>query len=83
MEPTTNELHLFLGRVEGKLDSVLAAQSAFGERLAKMEWGHVKVAERLTTLETGSTLSKHWAALFISVISMVTVAADHLKGLFH
>ena len=49
-ENTNYELHLFLGRVEGKLDAVITATASVSARVDKVEAG---LAARLDRIEAG------------------------------
>lgn len=83
MTSTDNELHLFLGRVEGKLDSVIAAQTVISTRLDRVDGARQALSERLSVLETRRTTISDWWALVISVCTALAVLYSNTKGLFH
>ena len=64
------DVHLLLGRVDGKLDIVIANQSA---QYAKLEQLGTRVSNaeiRLTTIETFDQSKKSHRALWISLVSV-------------
>jgi len=78
-----NELHLFLGRVEGKLDLLISNQTSLGERIAGVETSVSKANDRLTVLETRRTFGRESLALIISIMAASAAAFGQLKGFFH
>lgn len=83
MTSSDTDLHLFLGRVEGKLDAVIASQAGLSQRITANEATSTAHGERLAVLETQKSTAKHLAALVISVIAMIATVAEHLKGWLH
>lgn len=77
------ELHLFLGRLDGKMDMILANQSGTNHRLDRHE-------DRIEKLESGNAQTKGGASVgsqlitwFISGLALVVSAGTFLKGLIH
>lgn len=83
MSPTDNDIHLFLGRVEGKLDAVITTQASFTSTLERWDDRAAKLSERVTILETRRSVLKEWAALTLSVLATLAAVYANMKGLFH
>jgi hypothetical protein len=83
MTSTDNDLHLFLGRVEGKLDAVITAQAGFTASLERERDARQSLADRVAAVEVRRTTLKEWWALAISVLTACTVIYSNLKGLIH
>jgi len=79
---STPDVHLLLGRVDGKLDVVIANQTA---QYAKLELLGTRVSNaeiRLTTIETFDQSAKtHWA-MWLSVGSIAIALGSLVKAAF-
>lgn len=76
MTSTDNDLHLFLGRVEGKLDLLVSSQSAATEKIGSL-------SERVTSLEARRSAVKEWGAILVSLLAALAATYANLKGFFH
>ena len=84
MTDSSNELHLFLGRVEGKLDAVISSQAGLSQRMSSQDAVLTSHAERIVTLETQKSSAKHVVALTISIFAVIASLFDHLTtGFLH
>lgn len=83
MMASDNELHLFLGRVEGKLDAVITAQASFTARLEREADARQSLSDRLAALEVRRVTVKDWWALLVSIGTACAVIYSNTKGLFH
>lgn len=79
MTTSDYDLHLFLGRVEGKLDAVIASQTALASRLDKGESAHGELRDRVTVLETRRSSLKDWAAHLMALLALALGALPHVK----
>ncbi len=79
---STPDVHLLLGRVDGKLDVVIANQSAQYEKLELLVTRVSQTEIRLTTIETFDQSSKtHWA-MWLSVGSLAVALGSLVKAAF-
>lgn len=73
----TEEIHRSLGRLEGKLDLILAAQKAASDQ-------HSALDNRVRTVETEVTSMKTTSGLIASGASfIVSIGAALLPNIFH
>ena len=78
-----NEIHLILGRVEGKLDSVLTNQTVFAIRISDVEKAIHPLSERIVILETRRSVVRDWIALAAAGAALLYSTWDHIKQVFH
>jgi hypothetical protein len=81
MTDPTNELHLFLGRVEGKLDAAIASLVSLGSHLSETDKAVARVSERVTVIESRLGFGRWLVPILISIAAVCATALDHLKGL--
>lgn len=77
------ELHQGLGRVEGKLDILIASQSSLADKVDGLTSGQSKHGERLTALETRNTQLHVFLGFAFAIIAAVTAIWADVKGFFH
>ncbi len=82
MTTTDTDLHLILGRVEGKLDLVVSTQAAVAARLERNEHHHADLRDRVTVLETRRVSLREWVASVMSAIALAFAAFPHIRELF-
>jgi hypothetical protein len=78
--PETNDY--MLGRIDGKLDTVLQALTSQGERLGTLEQRQADIATRVSVLETQSAGSRQWLSYLISGGAFAVAALNYVKGFF-
>lgn len=79
MTASDNDLHLFLGRVEGKLDAVISQNVALASRIDKSESAAGDLRDRVTVLETRRSSLKEWAAHIMALAALLLGALPHIK----
>ena len=82
--PTTNNVLLLLGRLDGKMDTVLAQMNAQTQRIDGVEAKVSTQDVRLTILETNQSNSKATkAAIFAMVLAVLSSIASLFGGYFN
>ena len=76
----SNELHLLLGRVEGKIDMVLGQQSVHSARIDAQDKRLTDFEARLTAIETTGNLGRANKSLLLSVASVFIAGVALVKG---
>lgn len=77
------ELHQGLGRVEGKLDILIASQSSLADRVVKLGEGHAQHGERITALESRNTSLRSLVGIIIAIAAAAAAIFGNLRGFFH
>jgi hypothetical protein len=80
MGDPTNELHLFLGRVEGKLDAAIASLVALGTHVSETDKTVAKVSERVTIIEAKLESKRGLITILISIAAAAAAIWGNLKG---
>jgi hypothetical protein len=78
--PENNDF--MLGRIDGKLDTVLQALTSQGERLGACEQRQADAATRISVLEAGQGTSRTWLTYLISGGAFCVAALNYAKGFF-
>lgn len=71
-----------LGRIDGKLDTVLQALNQQGERLGAVESKVAESTTRITILETRGGTSRSWLTYLISGGAFAVAALNYVRGFF-
>lgn len=79
----TEDIQFTLGRVEGKLDALIASSAGLTDYVHDLVEDQNKLHTRVTVLETRRSLFKEWGAVMISIASAIAVLYGQFKGLFH
>ena len=72
-------LHMAIGRLDGKIDIMLASQSSLSDRIAEVATKQGEHGERLVALETRSGSIKWSVPVFIAAVAAF---AAIFKGFF-
>ena len=81
MEP---ELIMLIGRMEGKLDTLVTLQTTQNERIGSLENRAAHVETRVTVLETtGSSNRSWWATMGAALVAVVASLASLFGGYFN
>lgn len=84
MDQGQAELVLLLGRLEGKVDTLVSLQTSQGERLTNVENRVSAVETKVTIIESKqSTNSSWWATIGAAVVAVLSAAASLFGGYFN
>lgn len=83
MTDSNTELHLLLGRVEGKVDLILLAQKTDRDRIDTLEEQQRKTAQKVTSLEAKATSAKTWVSSVISALALLFSGLTYFKEHIH
>lgn len=76
-----NKLYLLLGKLDGKLDSLMTAATATSARVDDVEKRVLETEKSITTIKARHTYGKSWLSTIISVAALgVAVVSNFLKG---
>jgi hypothetical protein len=82
-ERSNLELHLLLGRLDGKMDMLLSQQSIHASKMEATDKRLVNLDQRITSLEASKAEGKSNRSYTISIMSIVIAAGAALKGMFY
>lgn len=78
------ELLMLIGRMEGKLDTLVALQATQNERIANLETRTGAVETRVTVIETTTGSNRNWwATMAAALIAVVSASASLFGGYFN
>lgn len=78
------ELLMLIGRMEGKLDTLVTLQTAQNERISVLETRTGAVETRVTVLEASETSNKsRWATIGAAGVAVMSALASLFGGYFN